>query len=36
MLEYSNKAVAMLQELPDNPYRTALIELAKFMTTRRK
>ncbi|MDR2802134.1 MAG: polyprenyl synthetase family protein, partial [Prevotellaceae bacterium] len=33
MLEYSHKAVTMLQELPDTPYRTALIELAKFMTT---
>jgi octaprenyl-diphosphate synthase len=36
MLEYSSKAVTMLQELPDTPYRAALIELAKFMTTRRK
>jgi octaprenyl-diphosphate synthase len=36
MMEYSSKAVAMLQQLPDNPYRTALIELARFMTTRRK
>ncbi|MDR3350741.1 MAG: polyprenyl synthetase family protein [Prevotellaceae bacterium] len=36
MLGYSAKAIALLQELPDTPYRTALIELAKFMTTRRK
>jgi octaprenyl-diphosphate synthase len=36
MLEYSNKALAMLQELPGSPYRAAMIELAKFMTTRRK
>lgn len=37
MTEYSNKAVAMLrQELPDTPYRTALINLAKFMSARRQ
>ncbi|MDR3133594.1 MAG: polyprenyl synthetase family protein [Prevotellaceae bacterium] len=36
MLEYSGKAIAMLQELPGTPYRAALIDLAKFMTTRRK
>lgn len=36
MTEYSRKAITMLHELPDTPYRAALIELAKFMTTRRK
>ncbi|MDR0667400.1 MAG: polyprenyl synthetase family protein [Prevotellaceae bacterium] len=36
MTDYSNQAVAMLQELPDTPYRTALISLAKFMSARRQ
>jgi octaprenyl-diphosphate synthase len=35
MTEHSRKAIAMLQELPETPYRTALIDMAKFMTTRK-
>jgi octaprenyl-diphosphate synthase len=36
MLEYSDKAVSLLQTLPASDYRTALITLAKFMASRRQ
>ncbi|MDR1681159.1 MAG: polyprenyl synthetase family protein [Prevotellaceae bacterium] len=36
MTEHSRKAAALLRSLPDTPYRKALIDLARFMTSRRQ
>ncbi|MDR2362482.1 MAG: polyprenyl synthetase family protein [Prevotellaceae bacterium] len=36
MTDYSTKAATLLQTLPESPSRTALADLAKFMTTRRE
>jgi octaprenyl-diphosphate synthase len=36
MNEYKNKAIAVLEEFPDNEYKNSLIELINFTVTRKK